>query len=279
MRKWLTIACALVAVLIAGSAAAQETRGTISGTVRDKDGVLPGANVTITNTGTNVSQQLVTNGSGYFEAPLLIAGAYEVSVEIAELQELPADRHSARGRPVGSAHHHPGRRQRERTRGRGRGGRAPRHQCGFVGAHLREPSAYGAADVLEHADAPDPQRLGRGGERGSTVCDPGLRRRPIVAGRPDRRRRRHGVHHRWRHECRQRPQHSHVAQFRHVAGDANRNVELRCVGGTRHRARRGDDDQGGHQPMERPGRLPGVDEPPERREPLSEADSRRAIPS
>ena len=36
----------------------------------------------ITNTGTNVSQQLVTNGSGYFEAPLLIAGAYEVSVEI-----------------------------------------------------------------------------------------------------------------------------------------------------------------------------------------------------
>src|SRR5688500_11527913 len=82
MRKWLTIACALVAVLIAGSAAAQETRGTISGTVRDKDGVLPGANVTITNTGTSVSQQLVTNGSGYFEAPLLIAGAYEVSVEL-----------------------------------------------------------------------------------------------------------------------------------------------------------------------------------------------------
>ena len=36
----------------------------------------------ITNTGTNVSQQLVTNASGYFEAPLLIAGAYEVSVEI-----------------------------------------------------------------------------------------------------------------------------------------------------------------------------------------------------
>jgi hypothetical protein len=65
MRKWLRIACALVAVLIAGSAAAQETRGTISGTVGDKDGVLPGTNVTITNTGTSVSQQLVTNGSGY----------------------------------------------------------------------------------------------------------------------------------------------------------------------------------------------------------------------
>jgi hypothetical protein len=81
MGKWLRIVCALAAVLIAGNAAAQETRGTISGTVRDKDGVLPGANVTITNTGTSVSQQLVTNGSGYFEAPLLIARAYEVSVE------------------------------------------------------------------------------------------------------------------------------------------------------------------------------------------------------
>ena len=87
MQKCLRIASVLVAMLIAGGAAAQETRGTISGTVRDKDGVLPGATVKITNTGTNVSQQLVTNGSGYFEAPLLIAGAYEVSVEIAELQE------------------------------------------------------------------------------------------------------------------------------------------------------------------------------------------------
>ena len=82
MRKWLTIACALVAVLVGGTAVAQETRGTISGSVRDNDGVLPGANVTITNTGTNVSQQLVTNSSGYFEAPLLIAGTYDVSVEL-----------------------------------------------------------------------------------------------------------------------------------------------------------------------------------------------------
>jgi hypothetical protein len=86
MRKSLGIVCVLAAVLIAGNAAAQETRGTISGTVRDKDGVLPGANVTITNTGTNVSQQLVTNSSGYFEAPLLIAGAYEVSVELANFK-------------------------------------------------------------------------------------------------------------------------------------------------------------------------------------------------
>ena len=159
--------------------------------MRDKDGVLPGANVKITNTGTSVSQQLVTNASGYFEAPLLIAGAYEVSVELRELQELPADRHPARGRPVHSAHHHARRRLGERTRRRRRQRRAPRHERGLVGPDLREPPDHGAADVLEHADAPDPQRLGRGGERRATVCDAGLRRRTIDAGRPDGRRRQH----------------------------------------------------------------------------------------
>jgi hypothetical protein len=36
----------------------------------------------VTNTGTGVSQPLVTNNRGYFEAPLLIAGPYEVTVEM-----------------------------------------------------------------------------------------------------------------------------------------------------------------------------------------------------
>src|ERR687898_1510017 len=75
---------------------AQETRGTISGTVRDRDGVLPGADVKITNTGTNVSQQLVTNASGYFEAPLLIAGEYEVSVEIPNFKSFRQTAFSSR---------------------------------------------------------------------------------------------------------------------------------------------------------------------------------------
>ena len=78
----------LLMCLTAIPVGAQETRGTISGTVRDRDGVLPGADVKITNTGTNVSQQLVTNASGYFEAPLLIAGEYEVTVEIANFKSF-----------------------------------------------------------------------------------------------------------------------------------------------------------------------------------------------
>ena len=46
-------------VLVAGfhsSLAAQDFRGSISGTVKDESGgVLPGASVTVTNTGTNVA--------------------------------------------------------------------------------------------------------------------------------------------------------------------------------------------------------------------------------
>src|SRR5471032_2512249 len=68
--------------------AAQDTRGTISGTVRDAQGVIPGASVKITNVETNVSQEVITNGTGYFEAPLLRAGGYEVSVEVPGFKTL-----------------------------------------------------------------------------------------------------------------------------------------------------------------------------------------------
>src|SRR5688500_17062036 len=66
----------------------QETRSTISGTVRDEQGVIPGASVKVINVGTGVTQQLTTNSSGYFEAPLLIAGTYEVIVEMTGFKTL-----------------------------------------------------------------------------------------------------------------------------------------------------------------------------------------------
>ena len=68
-RFWL----ALLGILVPLGIAAQETRG-ISGTVRDAQGVVPGAMVAVTNVDTQVSQNLVTNDSGYFEAPLLNPG-------------------------------------------------------------------------------------------------------------------------------------------------------------------------------------------------------------
>jgi len=70
MRRQLK-ALLVVAALAAVPVEAQETRGNINGTVQDSSGVVPGATVTITNVDTGQTQTLVTNGTGYFEAPLL----------------------------------------------------------------------------------------------------------------------------------------------------------------------------------------------------------------
>lgn len=59
---------------------AQETRGTISGTVRDTAGAaVPGATVTITNAGTNVSTEATSNEGGAFQVPFLQPGTYNVT--------------------------------------------------------------------------------------------------------------------------------------------------------------------------------------------------------
>jgi hypothetical protein len=80
--------CLLVVLLTATAVAAQETRGNINGTVRDAQGVIPGATVRITNVDTNQTQQLTSNSSGYFEAPLLPAGTYRVAVEMPGFKTL-----------------------------------------------------------------------------------------------------------------------------------------------------------------------------------------------
>ena len=70
----------ILCVLLVAGVTAQETRGTISGTVNDAQGVVPGATVRITNTDTNTTQELVTNNTGYFEAPLLQPGTYRTVI-------------------------------------------------------------------------------------------------------------------------------------------------------------------------------------------------------
>jgi hypothetical protein len=67
------LALFVMASLAAVPVGAQETRGNINGTVQDASGVVPGATVTITNVDNGQTQTLVTNGTGYFEAPLLQA--------------------------------------------------------------------------------------------------------------------------------------------------------------------------------------------------------------
>ena len=61
---------------------AQDTRGTISGTVTDPvAAAVVGAAVVVTNTATGVATPLTTNSSGYYEAPPLVEGQYQVTVE------------------------------------------------------------------------------------------------------------------------------------------------------------------------------------------------------
>lgn len=63
-------------------AAAQAVNGSVVGTVTDSSGaVVPQAKVTITNTGTNVSQTATTDGSGYYSFPDLPPATYKVDVE------------------------------------------------------------------------------------------------------------------------------------------------------------------------------------------------------
>jgi hypothetical protein len=63
------------------TALAQTERGSIVGVVTDSTGaVVPGATVTITNLGTNVSQTVTTNDEGLYETPFLVPATYKVTV-------------------------------------------------------------------------------------------------------------------------------------------------------------------------------------------------------
>ncbi len=69
--------------LMAGVAGAQDSRGTITGTVRDSSkAVVPGATVTMTSEAMGNPITTITNADGYFQAPYLIAGAYKITVEL-----------------------------------------------------------------------------------------------------------------------------------------------------------------------------------------------------
>jgi hypothetical protein len=84
-RRQITLAGGLLLALAlaAGPAAAQDFRGTVSGTVTDSTGgVLPGVTVTVTNTATGVSQNVVTDSKGFYEVLYLNAGLYTVTAEL-----------------------------------------------------------------------------------------------------------------------------------------------------------------------------------------------------
>ena len=78
-----SIGSLFVLLALTSIAAGQSFRGTIVGTVKDPTGaVLPGVEVTITNTGTSAARSVVSNETGDYAVPLLPPGNYSVTVSL-----------------------------------------------------------------------------------------------------------------------------------------------------------------------------------------------------
>jgi hypothetical protein len=67
-----------VAALAAGTAHAQSFQGALRGTVKDAQGVIPGATVTMTNQQNNTVRETQTNSSGEYSFPAVEPGTYTV---------------------------------------------------------------------------------------------------------------------------------------------------------------------------------------------------------
>jgi hypothetical protein len=81
MRRVLGAAVCLL--LLSASAWAQQFTGGVRGAVRDANGVIPGVNVTLTNEGTNVSRETVTNDVGQYNFPAVPPGNYTLTAQLA----------------------------------------------------------------------------------------------------------------------------------------------------------------------------------------------------
>lgn len=86
--RLLQFAALLLCLCISFLASAQQTTGTVVGNVVDSTGAaIVGANVTATNTGTNLARSTVTDSDGKYSIPSLTAGTYALSVEMGGFQK------------------------------------------------------------------------------------------------------------------------------------------------------------------------------------------------
>ena len=83
---WVLVLALILAVMVMASPSAswaQAVTGTLLGTVNDAQGAgVPGATVTVTETGTNISRNAQTNSSGNYIFSNLRDGRYRVVVEM-----------------------------------------------------------------------------------------------------------------------------------------------------------------------------------------------------
>src|SRR2546422_6697465 len=72
------VSALLLLVGVATAVDAQQFTGGVRGAVRDANGVIPGATVTLTNEATNISREVVTNEVGQYNFPAVPPGTYSL---------------------------------------------------------------------------------------------------------------------------------------------------------------------------------------------------------
>ncbi len=88
MKKLCIYGVLFLLLAAAQTASAQTVQGAVTGSVLDTSGaVLPGATVTLTNEGTNISQTLVSGPAGEYRFSLVPPGTYSLSVKSKNFRE------------------------------------------------------------------------------------------------------------------------------------------------------------------------------------------------
>ncbi|MEO6402304.1 MAG: carboxypeptidase-like regulatory domain-containing protein, partial [Vicinamibacteria bacterium] len=83
LRKLLCAGMAIATLLFPRESQAQDSRGLVLGTLTDSTGgLLPGVSVSVTNEGTNVAVNLVTDSKGAYQARNLNSGTYSVTAKL-----------------------------------------------------------------------------------------------------------------------------------------------------------------------------------------------------
>ena len=99
-RRARLFVCAVLLMCLAGAASAfaQQGQATLTGTIVDNAGVVPGATVTITNAARSAVRTATSDGTGVWRIPTVPPGRYSVKVEMEGFKELTTEPHLALGR-------------------------------------------------------------------------------------------------------------------------------------------------------------------------------------
>src|ERR1043165_9246684 len=92
LRMFVALLSVIFILSFPSSLSAQESRGKITGTVTDQNkAAVPGASIKIVDASRGTSVTLTTNDDGFFQAPYLLPGTYQVVVEVTGFKKFIQD--------------------------------------------------------------------------------------------------------------------------------------------------------------------------------------------